>query len=211
MQKGFGDELGTIVGVDTDLAVTGSKTWGLTGAIQLKAGLKLRGSYLPIDFDGDTEVPLTFEFGGETFYYGTRVVTSIKGYYYTGSFEWDFIRRPSGYVGILLGANVVDGDFLLVAPDEGIRQVEGGVLPIPVLGLTGRGYVGKVSLEGTLAGLTIGDRGNTYDLALAARYHPIERVAVGLGYRKVSVTGKDERDSLTFRMSGWTLGLELSL
>jgi opacity protein-like surface antigen len=213
VSKGFGDVPGTTLDLQQTLGLLGDSSWNGSLSLQFKQGLKLRASVTPVKFAGDTQAPETFTFGDQTYYYNTHILTSISGYYYTGGLEWDFIKSPSGFLGIVLGASVYDGNSVLLAPETGQRQLQGGVFPIPVLGLVGRTYYGRFSIEGSLSGMTIGDRGTTYDTETGVRFHITDKVAIGGAYRIVKVKGHDSqnRDQVNFKMSGWTAGLEFSL
>ena len=58
---------------------------------------------------------------------GDRVVTAIQGKYYTAALQWDFVKKPQGYLGVFIGAKLLDGDFVLVSPGTSKRDVESGV------------------------------------------------------------------------------------
>lgn len=211
IQKGFGEAEGTLLDLKTDLAVLDERTWDVDATLKLSPGFKLRGSITPLDYKGDTAAPFTFDFGNVTYPRGTRVLSTVKGHYYTGAFEWDFVKRSEGFFGVFLGAKIFDVDAVVVDVDQNQRVVETGRLPIPVLGVAGRYYAGHLSLEGEFSGLTIGDRGHLWELDASARLHLSDRLAVQGGYRRITLEGKDQRDFVSFRLAGWTFGVELSL
>ena len=211
IQKGFGEAEGTRLDLMTNLGVQNKRTYDVDATLKFSQGFKLRGSITPLDYKGDTTTQFTFSFGDTTYSRGTRVATTIKGHYYTGAFEWDFVKRPEGFFGVFLGAKVFDVDAVVLDTDQSQRVVQTGRLPIPVLGIAGRYYVGHLSLEGEFSGLTIGDRGQLWELDTSARYHLSDRLAVQGGYRRISLEGKDQRDLVSFRIGGWTFGVELSL
>ncbi len=207
-QKG---SAGTEVNFKKDLKVEDRRTFEVQGALQIKRGHKLRGSYTPFDYRGDTELRKTIVYGDTTYERFTRVVTSLKGGYYSASYEWDFMRGPKGYIGALIGAKVFDMDTILVAPDEGRREVKTVRAPIPVLGATGRVYAWRFSFDGEFAALSIGDRGTLYEYEVGTRFHLSDRIAAQGGYRKLSVDVKDGADKGNLKIGGWQFGLEISL
>jgi hypothetical protein len=211
IQKGFGTAEGTLLDVTNDLGVPDTRTWEVDATLKLSPGIKLRGSITPLDYAGDTPAAFTFDFGDTTYYRGDRVVTTLKGHYYTGALEWDFLKRSEGFLGAFLGAKVFDVDAVVLDADQNRRVVETGRLPIPVLGIIGRYYAGHLSLEGEFSGLTIGSRGHLWELDASARLHLSDRLAVQGGYRRISLEGKDQRDFVSFRLAGFTFGAELSL
>ncbi len=208
VQKG---SAGTEVDVIRDLKVEDERTFEVHAALQIKRGHKLRGSYTPLKYGGDTELRKIFVFGGTTYDRFTRVVTALKGGYYSASYEWDFIKGPKGYLGGLIGAKIFDVDAVIAAPDEGLREVQTLRAPIPVLGASGRVYAWRFSFQGEFSALSIGDRGTLYEYEVGSRFHISDRIAAQGGYRALKVDAKDGADQGALRIGGWQFGLELSL
>jgi hypothetical protein len=210
-QKGGSAGEGTLIDLEDDLAVENERTFEIKGALQLKKGRKIRGSYTRLDYDGDQEADRSFSYGNTRFLRFERVITSIKGAYYTADLEWDFYKGQRGFVGVLLGAKVFDIDAVLVSPTQGVREVDTIRAPIPVLGIATRLYYGKLSFEGEASGLTAGDRGTLYDIQTSLRFHVSDRLAAMGGYRHLSLDGKDGDDQVKLQLGGWQFGLEISL
>ena len=212
IQKGLGDTLGTVLNVHEDLAVEGGSANDLRGVIRLGQAWKLRGSWTPLDFAGDalTTQP-TGRYGTVTFQYGDRLVSSLKGNYFTGELAWDFLRRPSGFLGLLVGVKYFDVDTLVLNADTSERVVETQKLPVPVLGLAGRTYFSRLSLEAEFSGITAGSRGSVWELLFVLRVHVSDRLAGSGGYRWLKLRGEDERDLLELNLGAWTFGVEISL
>jgi hypothetical protein len=211
MQKGTGTTVGSIVDFNADLALEENRTFEVLGALQFKPGTKPRGSYTTIDYAGDTAVPQTLNYGGVRFLRDTRVVTTMKGAYYSADLEWDFVKGPGGFFGALIGGRMLDVDRVLVSPDDGQRVADTWRQPQPVIGLIGRAYTKRLSVEGSFAGLTLGDRGSVYEFQGGGRFHFSDRLAVEAGYRVISAKPKDGLDTMEFHLSGWQFGIELSL
>jgi hypothetical protein len=212
IQKGFGDQEGTLVDVVDDLGIPDERTFEARGTLQFKQGHKLRGSYTPLDYSGDVdEARRDFDYGQTEFQRFERVLTSLKGGYYSASYEWDFMRGPRGFLGVTLGAKVIDLDATLVAPEQSAREQDTLRAPVPAVGLVTRAYTGRVSVEGEISGMTLGDRGTLIDFDLATRVHVSDRLGIGGGYRYLSIKAKDDRDFGDIRIRGWHFGLEISL
>lgn len=206
--KGSG---GTLIDLTKDLKIEDERTFEVDGVLQIKRGHKLRGSYTPLDYRGDTELRKTIVYGDTTFQRFSRVVSSLKGSYYSASYEWDFIKGPRGYLGALIGAKVFDVDTIIVAPVEGQREVDTNRDPMPVLGATGRVYAWRFSFEAEFSGLSLGDRGSVYEFQAGTRFHLSDRIAAQGGYRALKREVKDGADQAVVKMGGWQFGLELSL
>ena len=210
-QKGSGDKDGSVVDVMDDLGLADKRTFDASGIIQFKKGWKLRGSYTPVSYDGDVESGRAYSYGEMRVVRFDRVRSSVKGAYYSGDLEYDFVKGPHGFLGALVGAKVFDVDSSLVDVSTNSREVDTITAPIPVIGLTGRGYAGKLSFEGEFAGLSAGSHGSMYEVQGSVRLHISDHLAASGGYRYLSLDGKDNRDEVKIKLSGWTFGLELSL
>jgi hypothetical protein len=210
LQKGFGDELGTVISGEDTLGLTGGGSNMIRGAIRFGPSAKIRGSWLQLDYGATQVSPETFTFGEETFFAGDTVTTRLKGSLYTFDFQYDFVKRREGYMGFYLGALYLDADSVLVSGSKQVAQT--GHVPLPMIGMSGRTYYGRrLSVEGEIAGGTIGDRGKAWLFSVTTRFHLSDRLAAVGGYRRLSMKGHDERDSLDVHLSGWLFGGEFSL
>jgi hypothetical protein len=210
-QKGFEDKNGTVVDVTDDLGIADKRTFDVRGAVQFKRGWKLRGSYTPIDYKGDTEAKASFTYGETRYARFDRVVTTVKGAYYSADLEWDFLKGSHGFLGAVVGAKLFDVDAALVNVSVNSRELDTLTTPIPVIGMATRVYAGRVSVEGEISGLSAGSRGSGLEAEGSVRVHVSDRLAAMGGYRYLSLDGKDGRDQVKLKLSGWQFGLELSL
>jgi hypothetical protein len=211
VQKGTADKDGSVVDVTDDLGIADKRTFDVRGAIQFKRGWKLRGSYMPFDYKGDTEVNSSFTYGDTRYARFERVVTTMKGSYYGADLEWDFLKGPHGFLGAVVGARLFDVDAAVVNVSTNSREVDTLTTPLPVIGVATRLYAGHFSVEGELAGLSVGSSGSTLEAEGSVRIHVSDRLAAMGGYRYLSLDGKDGRDQVKIKLSGWQFGLELSL
>jgi hypothetical protein len=212
LQKGFSEQEGTLVDIQDDLEMVESAMSPVRGTLRFGGGVKLRGSWSRLDFEGDAMAERFLSYGNVVVAPGQRVVTELSGNYFTAEIAWDFLERPRGFLGLLAGVKYFDVDVLLLNASTSDRVVETERLPIPVLGLAGRAYLGRwFSVEGELSGLPAGDRGHVYELMLAGRAHASRRIALTLGWRRLAIEGRDERDFFKLDLGTWTIGAELSL
>jgi hypothetical protein len=211
VQKGANGEEGSLIDIVDDLGIQDKRTFDARVTLKIKTGHKIRGGYMPLDYHGDQGAPRNFTFKNTTYFRADRVVTSLKGTLYSGDYQWEFYRGERGFLGALIGARVFDVDTVLVDVDEASREQDSVLAPIPVLGIAGRAYAGRLSFEGEFSGLTAGSLGSYYEFETSARVHLSDRLAVQGGYRVLRVHAKDDPDLVKFRMGGWQFGLELSL
>lgn len=211
IQYGAGGVVGTLLDVERDLGLTDERTYELHGSLQFKPGHRLRFSWTPLDYDGDVIVARSFTFSGTTYSVSSRVVTRLSGDLFAGGYEWDFLKNEKGYLGAFVGGQAFSGDAAIEAPGLNVGEQRDVTAFEPLLGLGGRLYAGRFSLEGELSGLVAGRYGYSYEVSGSARFHISDRVAAQGGYRLVRINAKDEPDRLQLRLGGWTFGLELSL
>jgi len=211
VQKGANGAAGDLIDVIDDLGLEDERTFDARVTLKIKTGHKVRAGYMPIDYHGDQAAPRNFTFKDTTYFRADRVVTTVKGSMYSGDYEWEFYRGERAVLGALLGARVFDVDTVLVDVDQGLREQDSVRPPIPVLGLAGRAYAGRLSFEAEFAGLTVGSLGSFYEFETSARVHLSDRLAVQGGYRVLSLNAKDDPDLVKIRLGGWQFGLELSL
>jgi len=208
-RKGTADA--DFIDFNDDLGFQDKRTFDARGIIQFRRGKKLRLSYTPLDYQGDQDAPKTFTYGGTRYERFTRVRSSAKGGYYSADIQWDFMQRPWGFLGLIVGAKGIDVDVNVVDVADNVREVDTYRVPIPVVGIAGRAYSQRFSVEGEISGLSAGARGHMYDGNATARFHLSDRLAVQAGYRLLRLTGKDNNDELNLRLAGWQFGVELSL
>ncbi len=206
-----GTDVENFVDFNDDLGFEDKRTFDARGIIQFRRGRKLRLSYTPLDYTGDQNTPKTFSYGGTRYERFTRVRSSVKGAFYSADIQWDLVQRPWGFLGLIVGAKGIDVDTSVVDVADNVREVDTFRVPIPVVGIAGRAYSQKFSLEGEVSGLSVGKSGHMYDAGAGVRFHVSDRLALMGGYRLLRVKGKDQDDELNFRLAGWQFGLELSL
>jgi hypothetical protein len=199
------------VDFNEDLAFAQETTFDARGYIQFSAGKKLRLSYTHLDYAGDTIAPKTFTYGGTRYEIGTQVQSSVKGGYYAADIQWDFVKKPQGFLGLVVGAKAIDVDTLVFDVSDNVREVDTYRIGVPVVGVAGRWYTGKFSLEGEFSGITAGNRGHIYDADTTARFHVSDRLALQGGYRWLRLEAKDDDQEVNFKLVGWQFGVELSL
>lgn len=210
VQKNASSKTGTLLSAVDDLGLQDERTWEIRADIQFSRGNKLRGSYTRVKLDGDVNAGARFVFGDTTFDRFSRLVTTFRGAYYTGEVEHDFVKRPKGILGGLVGAKYLDLDTVLVAPDKSQRQVETQRVVTPSIGVVGRAYLGRVSVGGEFSGLSIGKKGSGYEGYVNAQIHLSDRLAITGGFRTFTMKKETTDQYIRFQNQGGYAGLEVS-
>lgn len=209
--KGVLDVPGTTFDVKDDLLMEDDTTWEARGTIRFGAKWKLRGGYTTLDYKGDATLESRIRIDGTTFQAGEQVASSLKGGYYGGDLEWDFLTSANGYLGVIGGARAPDVDVVLSAPASS-KRVQATYRPVcPVLGVAGRIYANRLSIEGFASTFAKVSGRKVTDLEINARISLSDRLAIGGGYRYLSFSAENGEDFADFQVSGFTYGIELGL
>jgi hypothetical protein len=205
-----GNVQGTLIDVPKDLAVADKGTYEGRLTLQLGVGHKVRLGYTKIDYDGNTQINREIRFQDTVYPRFTRLVTSLKGSYFSGEYQWDIFKGSRGYFGPLVGAKFFDLDAALVAPERGDRDLQTLRVPVPVVGVAGRGYYGRFSFSGEAGGFTIGKKANLIEFAMGTHFNVSDHLGVQFGYRFMRIHGEYSNDLVTMRLSGLKFGGEIS-
>lgn len=209
--KGVFDVPGTTFDVKSDLGFADERTWEGRGTIRVGERWKLRGAYTALDYKGQVELARRIRFDDTVFQAGENVSSSLKGGYYGGELEWDLVIHPKGFLGLFGGARVPDVDVVISSPDRSKRELSTYRPVVPVVGVAGRTYTGKLSLEGFASTFAKVQGRKVTELEITARIHISDKLALSGGYRYVSFKAETGADFADFKITGWTYGVELGL
>jgi len=209
--RGVLDVPGTTFDVKTDLLMEDDTTWEARGTIRFGAKWKLRGGYTTLDYKGSATLESRIRLDDTTFQAGEAVSSSLKGGYYGGDLEWDFLTSGTGYLGVIAGARAPDVDVVLSSPALSKRELATYRPVCPVLGVAARLYANRVSIEGFASTFAKIPGRKVTDLEISARINLSDRLAIGGGYRYLSFTAENGADFADFKVSGFTYGIELGL
>ena len=209
--KGVDGLPGTEFDVKQDLAMEDNRVWYGNATIRIAAKWKLRGGYTTLEYNGTTTLAKRIRYSETNFGIGETVSSSIKGGYWSADLEWDFVNTGSAYLGATAGARAPDADTVLVSPDYGKRQQDAYRPVSPVLGLAGRAYAGRMSLEGFASTFVRVSGNRVTDLEITARLHFSRHLCISGGYHYISFSAQNDPDFADFKVKGWTYGVEFGL
>jgi hypothetical protein len=173
---------------------------------------KIRFNYLRFRYDEDAVLQRTITFQNLAFPVSANANASINWDLYRIGYEWDFISRSRGFLGVLaeLKYNKVAADVTATSQVLGrtaslTASVEQNP-PVPTIGAIGRGYLSQyasVTGEFTAFKLDSGDfRGTFYDFDFYGAAHFGKHVGAQAGYRSVTVDFLVDRDAGAMKMKG---------
>jgi len=201
---------GTLIDVVRDLGVEDQSTFEGRLTVQMGLGHKFRLGYTNLRYTGEKRITKEIRFGDTTYPRSTLLVSSLKGSYFSGDYEMDFMKGSSGYLGALVGGKFFDLDAVLSAPERAERDVETVRVPVPVVGLVGQAYYGRFSAGAELSGFTIGPTANFVELYVHGRFEVGSQLGIEAGYRVFHVRGEHSDDILDMTLGGLFFGAEVN-
>jgi hypothetical protein len=167
----------------------------------------------------------TVVFQGQTFNIGTSASGSLSSKIYIPGYQYDFIRRKRGSLGVQVQLNIID----VVGKLSAAAQVNNGVpqtanfsssdlrVPLPVAGPTTRIYLipdsGRLFLDANVLGMYFFGYGNYVSTMGTLGFTVVKHVAIRGGYSlgsRFDIKTKTDRVGVTLSQHGALVGLELS-
>jgi hypothetical protein len=173
---------------------------------------KFRFEYTPIRYSNDNAVlRRSIVFNGQRFDVALPVAAEMKWNAMRFGYEWDFVYRDRGFVGLVLEAKHTDVQATVANILVGEEFVSAKA-PIPAIGLIGRGYVvPNVSITGEFTAFRLPDvdenyQGNFYDFDLYGTVNFSDHFGVQAGYRAVTVFYRVDEDEGDLKVKGLYFG-----
>ncbi len=172
---------------------------------------KLRFEYTPITYDAVGRLTASLVFNGIRFPVTLPVSTNLQWKAYRFGYEYDFVSRDRGFVGLILEAKYTDVQATLsnVLATEFARARA----PIPAVGAIARVYVvPNISLTAEFSGIKLPDsvnddyRAKYYDLDIYGTVNVTDHFGAQAGYRSFDVLYKVKKDQGDLQLKGLYLG-----
>jgi hypothetical protein len=167
----------------------------------------------------------TIDWQGQTFNIGTSVESTIHSLIFTPGYQWDFLRRRSIWIGLVVNVNLAYTDAKLKATAKvigssgstaGAKQADGSLFaPLPALGPDFRWYpissFGRFYIEGGMTAMSFFGYGNFVSgngaLGFPIGHHWDARAGYLLGSR-FKIYGAEDNIGIRLTQKGPIFGLE---
>jgi hypothetical protein len=173
---------------------------------------KFRFEYTPITYEQPEGLLVrNIVFNGIIFPLELPVSTELKWKAYRFAYEWDFVYRDRGFVGLLLEAKYTDVEATLqnFVDTEFIHARA----PIPAIGIIGRGYVTpNISITAEFSGFKLPEsidedyRARYYDFDIYGTVNFTNNLGAQAGYRSFNVFYKVDEDEGQLNLKGLYFG-----
>jgi hypothetical protein len=204
---------GDNINLTTDLGIEQKRIPELRLVLRPGMKHKFRFAYLPLKYDAESVVTREFVFNAQRYRIGLPVNTTADLTTYRFGYEYDFIYRSRGYLGVLLDVKYSNVDVQLDSPIG--SEFTSQVAPIPTIGLVGRGYIlPNVSITGEVSFFSIPDNlaeqieadGRYLDYDFYGTFNFNRHVGAQVGVRSIDVSYLKDRDSGTLNFTGLYFG-----
>ena len=202
---------GDDVNLTSDLGIEQTRLSELAFVLRPALKHKFRINYSPIKYEVDSVVTREFVFNGLRYRIGLPVSTSAEFTTWRFGYEYDFLYRERGYLGVLVDLKYTNVDVRL---DSAIGAAfTEQAAPIPGFGIVGRGYVHRnVSITGEWSYFRVPDNlsdefgGKYRDINFYGMVDFTRNVGARLGYRGIEVDYFKDLDSGSLNFGGWYFG-----
>ena len=203
--------LGTRINAVTDLGIVPQRINELRIVLRPAQKHKFRLNYLPLSYNAVSTVHRELVFNGIKYGINLPVTTDLSWKTWHLGYEYDFVYRDRGYVGLVLQAKVTDIQANLRASIG--SEFARAQAPIPAIGGVGRVYVvPNISITGELDFLKIPDsideryQAHYFDFDLYGTVNFNDFVGAQLGYRSLDLGYIIDNDQGNFKAKGFYFG-----
>ena len=179
----------------------------------------------PVVSSRTTTINRTIEWQGQTFDAGGSVQSTISSLVFTPGYQWDFLRRRTFWVGLLVNVNLVYTDAKLKATGKltgssgsttATTQADGSLFaPLPALGPDFRWYPipssSRFYVDGGMTGMSFFGYGNFVSanavLGFPISHHWDARVGYLMGSR-FKIYGSSDNIGIRLTQKGPIFGIE---
>ena len=172
---------------------------------------KFRFEYTPISYDAESTLRRTIIFNGQRYDVALPVETDLTWKAYRFGYEWDFVYRDRGFVGLLLELKYTDIEASLANALVGEEFVHAQA-PIPAIGVIGRAYVApNISITGEFSGFKLPNidddyKADYFDFDLYGTVNFTENVGAQVGFRRLTVFYRIDQDEGDLKLKGLYFG-----
>ena len=173
---------------------------------------KFRFEYTPISYDQPNgTLRRDVVFNGITFNVALPVATTLQWNAYRFGYEFDFIYRDRGFLGLILEAKYTDVEASLMNIfDNEFVQARA---PIPAIGVIGRVYVApNISITGEFSGFKLPEsidedyQAKYFDFDIYGTVNLTDHFGGQFGYRSFDVFYKIDEDEGDLKLKGLYFG-----
>jgi hypothetical protein len=190
--------IGTRVSFEDDLGLDDSDTvFRVDGYYRFFARHRFDLSYVDLSRDGKTTTRFPIIIDDTFFPTGSKLATEFDYQVLKAAYAYSFVQTDKVDVSVSGGLYLFDFDLNVVSED-GKREGEDGIAPMPMVGLhLNYRLTDKLFLTTSYEYFSIDDddvEGELTDGRISFEYRAMEHLGFGVGYNAVSIDGEDTED-----------------
>jgi hypothetical protein len=201
--------IGTQVDLVNDLGVADEKFVDFRLVVRPGRKHKLRFQFTPIKYETESTLSRDIIFNGIVFPVRLPVNSLIDWKAWRFGYEYDFLYRDRGFLGLIVEAKYTDVEVSLENPLS--REFTQAKAPIPALGIIGRGYLAaNIAITGEFTGFKLPgdfsegqDAGQYFELDVYGTVNFTNNVGVSGGYRSLAVKYQIDEDFGDLKLDGF--------
>jgi hypothetical protein len=201
--------IGSNVDAVTDLGIDKQKFRDLEVVLRIALKHKVRFDYQPVKYSADAVLHRTITYGGVSYDVGVPVHSELEFTSYVIGYEYDFVYRNWGYVGVIGEVKFTDANATL-STVIGSASASAARAPIPAIGGTARAYLARnFAVTGELKYFKLPDSisadhyGRYLDYDVYGTVNFTNNVGAQAGYRSQDLTYNAQTDSGTLNLKGF--------
>jgi hypothetical protein len=172
---------------------------------------RFRVQYTPVRYEAETILTRPIVFNGVKFETNIPVNSEFNWRVWRLGYEWDFLYRPRGFVGVLFDVRhtTMEAEISSIITATEYTRARA---PLPAIGIVGRAYViPEVAVNFEVSGFRLPDvdpkyQANYFDWDIHGTFNVNEHVGLQLGWRKVSTYLAIESDKGDLQVKGMWFG-----
>jgi hypothetical protein len=203
--------VGTSIDAVLDLGLERKTLGELRVVVRPAKKHKIRFSYLPMRYSGQTTLHREFIFNGQRFGVNLPLTTELEWNTMLLAYEYDFLHKDNWFVGFTLNSKFTNTKVNIASPIG--TEFATAQAPVPTIGGVARVYiVPNVSVTADISGIKIPDsinegyRAHYFDFDLYGTVNINRYVGAQVGYRRIDVGYHFKLDDGTFQMKGLYFG-----
>jgi hypothetical protein len=208
-------QAGTSLDFVTDLGFKQTRFTDLKFVLRPARKHKLRFQYTPISYEGENVLAREIIFRGQKINATLPISTTFEWKVMRFGYEYDFVYRNRGFVGLLIEGRYTQFGASVMAPLVGVSEFTSAKAPLPALGLVGRAYIApSIALNFEVSGMKLPDvdpkyKAEYFDWDINGTVNLTNNFGVQVGWRKMTTMLLIEDDGGDFKFQGLYFGASL--
>src|SRR5690606_9193106 len=204
--------IGTKIDFTDDLGSAATRFRDLRIVLRPTRKAKFRIQYTPIRYEADTSFARTIVFNGVAYPIGVPVESSFDWKVWRFGYEYDFLYRSRGFIGILADVRYTQMNARLATNSPAIspryEEFTRSKAPLPALGIVARVYpLPALAVNFEISGMKVPDvdpdyQGNYVEWDLNGTFNVTNNVGIQMGWRKSTTFLAIEQDLGDLQFNG---------